>query len=248
LQNEFSIKEIAEITGKSTASIYRYIKNEKLLSHIVNKDGQPVLQVRKQDLEDFLGIKIEEMRKDEKPYKKQNEKARETRLSDEKPVFQLTQESLQEAITNSFSHFTTALTKPLEEQALYLVGELRNEVKHLQAEKDTLRQENELLREQVKVLPDFQRENDIYKAQVENWTKEKEDLLSRAEHIRREKAKQDIRHLAESVEPQTLQDRNPDQNSTVRLLNYLIKYTFSYCTLTMNIALGDELTFPENNG
>lgn len=62
-------------------------------------------------------------------------------------------ETFKEVVKETIAEERNQLMKPIEEQALYRLGILENEVKHLQAEKATLRQENELLREQVKALP-----------------------------------------------------------------------------------------------
>ncbi len=62
-------------------------------------------------------------------------------------------ESMREVIEEFFEVKQSQLMKPIEEQALYRLGILETEVKHLMAEKETLRQENELLKEQVKCLP-----------------------------------------------------------------------------------------------
>ncbi|HNR65797.1 MAG TPA: hypothetical protein PKJ95_05865, partial [Atribacterota bacterium] len=88
-------------------------------------------------------------------------------------------ETLKTAIEEVLEAKQSQLMKPLEDQALYRCGVLENEVKHLQAEKEVLRQENELLREQVKALPDLQtiqeKEKDLI-IQIELERKEKEDL------------------------------------------------------------------------
>ncbi|MEQ8192568.1 MAG: helix-turn-helix domain-containing protein [Candidatus Eremiobacterota bacterium] len=182
MENEYNIKEISSITGKSHTTIYRLIKSGKLPSFVVKEDGiHHAFHVKKEDLEAFLGKKIEDM--------KSNEIHDEIHMKSSE--FHLTEETLQEAIVKSFSYLSTSLMKPIEEQAIYRLGILENEVKHLQAEKETLRQENELLREQVKALPDFRQEKDNYKAQVEILEKEKEDLLSRAETIQKEKEEQE---------------------------------------------------------
>jgi len=176
MEKAFNIKEIAEITGKSHTTIYRYIKKGKIPFFTLQKDGQTVFQVKQQDLEGFLKCKLEDVKKDEIPHVK-------TILQDDKTVFQLTQESLQEAISHGISQAISQqqqqLTKPLEEMASFRCGVLENEVKHLQGEKETLRQENEILREQLKLLPDKEKELKDLEAshlqELENLRKQAEE-------------------------------------------------------------------------
>jgi excisionase family DNA binding protein len=203
MKKGFTIKEIAEITGKSDTTIYRYLKKGKIPFFTVEKDGQTIYQVKKSDLESFLGHIVED---DEKTVTHNeetlfhNEKTvthneetlfhnEKTVTHNEKPFFQFNQENLQEAIFQAISQQQNQLMKPMEEQALYIAGKLSTENQFLKDRLETLRQENELLREQVKILPapaDLEnKESAILKLQ-----KEKEDLLSRAETIQKEKEEQ----------------------------------------------------------
>lgn len=73
-------------------------------------------------------------------------------------IKEILKDNLKDVITTNklqefFESKQAELVKPLEQQSLVLVGELRNEVKHLRAEKEALLQENELLRTQIKALP-----------------------------------------------------------------------------------------------
>lgn len=184
MKKDFSIKEISSITGKSNTTIYRLIKSGKLPSFVVKEDGiHYAFHVKREDLEGFLGYKLKDM--------KSNEIHDEIHMKSSE--FHLTEETLQEAIVKSFSHLSTSLMKPIEEQALYRLGILENEVKHLQSEKETLRQENEVLREQVKSLPD---KTYIEKIQVESQEKEK-DLIIQIEMERKEK--EDLKTMTETI-------------------------------------------------
>jgi len=105
----------------------------------------------------------------------------------------VTIENYKKAIEEVLEAKQSQLMKPMEEQALYRCGLLENEVKHLQAEKETLRQENELLRDQVKSLPD---KTYIEKIQAESQEKEK-DLIIQIEMERKEK--EDLKAMAETI-------------------------------------------------
>jgi len=65
MEKAFTIKEIAEITGKSDTTIYRYLKKGKIPFFTVEKDGQTIYKVKTVDLERFLGHTLEE---DEKTF------------------------------------------------------------------------------------------------------------------------------------------------------------------------------------
>jgi excisionase family DNA binding protein len=189
MKKGFTIKEIAEITGKSDTTIYRYLKKGKIPFFTVEKDGQTIYQVKKSDIESFLGHTVEDNEKTVTHNEEtifHNEK---TVTHNEKPFFQFNQENLQEAIFQAISQQQNQLMKPMEEQALYIAGKLSTENQFLKDRLETLRQENELLREQVKILPapaDLEnKESAILKLQ-----KEKEDLLSSAEIIQKEKEEQ----------------------------------------------------------
>ena len=189
MKKGFTIKEIAEITGKSDTTIYRYLKKGKIPFFTVEKDGQTIYQVKKSDIESFLGHIVED---DEKTVTHNEETIshnEKTVTHNEKPFFQFNQENLQEAIFQAISQQQNQLMKPMEEQALYIAGKLSTENQFLKDRLETLRQENELLREQVKILPapaDLEnKESAILKLQ-----KEKEDLLSSAEIIQKEKEEQ----------------------------------------------------------
>lgn len=189
MKKGFTIKEISEITGKSDTTIYRYLKKGKIPFFTVEKDGQTIYQVKKSDIESFLGHTVEE---DEKTFPHNEETIfhnEKTVTHNEKPFFQFNQENLQEAIFQAISQQQNQLMKPMEEQALYVAGKLSTENQFLKDRLETLRQENELLREQVKVLPapaDLENKENI----ILLLQKEKEDLLSRAETIQKEKEEQ----------------------------------------------------------
>lgn len=86
-------------------------------------------------------------------------------------------EDIKTVIEEYFENKTTQLMKPLEQQALYKLGAVEKENLFLQERLDTLRQENELLREQVKALPDIttiqEKEKDHFNGRKGKFKKEK---------------------------------------------------------------------------
>jgi len=189
MDNEYiTIYEASRLTGKSIKTIHRYVKKGLLPVKTGYNHNKEVMTVEKEEL--LRVFKIDD--KTGYDTSKPNDK------TGYNPV--ITSQNLKETFREFLEEQKTQLLRPLEEQAIYLVGELRNEVKHLHAEKDTLRQENELLREQVKALPDLktiqEKEKDLI-IQIELERKEKEDLLSRAETIQQEQEEKHRRELSE---------------------------------------------------
>ncbi len=82
---------------------------------------------------------------------------------------------VQENIKKVLEEKQSQLIKPLEEHALVKYGAIRKENEFLKQRLETLFQENELLKEQIKALPDFQAEKEVYKSQLEHLEKEKEE-------------------------------------------------------------------------
>ena len=156
MEKAFFIKEIAEITGKSDTTIYRYLKKGKIPFFTIEKDGQTIYKVKKADLESFLGHPLKE---DEKPFPHhekpvtQNEEtvfhSEKTDTQNEKPFFHLTPETLQDAIFQAITKQQSQLMKPIEDQALYRLGRIEQENSFLKAKVETLLQEID----QYKALP-----------------------------------------------------------------------------------------------
>ena len=177
MKNTYNIKEIAELIGKSDTSIYRYIKNGKLLSHTVTHNGKEYLQVKKSDLETFLGKKIDNLSHtvtQNENHMKNTVTHRET-VSDNAThnEFQITAETLQEAISQAISQQQSQLMKPLEQQALYKLGAVEKENTFLKARLETVLHENKELQEKIKALPDFEKEKaDLLQEERERHRKE----------------------------------------------------------------------------
>ncbi len=193
MEHEYiTINEASKLTGKSIKTIHRYIKKELLHVKTGYNHNKEVMTVEKEELIRVLKIDDKTGYDTSKPNDKTGYDNVKTGYN---PV--ITRQNLKETFREFLEEQKTQLLKPLEEQAIYLVGELRNEVKHLQAEKDTLRQENEVLREQVKALPD---KAYIEKMQKENQEKEK-DLIIQIEMERKEK--EDLKSMGETIQKET---------------------------------------------
>ncbi|MEQ8225434.1 MAG: hypothetical protein ABRQ37_24155 [Candidatus Eremiobacterota bacterium] len=206
MDNEYiSITEAVNISGKHITTIYTAIRKRKLKTIDAIENSKVIKKVLKSDLIRLFKLDIRKRYSDaiENSIENSNNaiensnnatvniQANSTENSNNTIANSIvTIENYKKAIEEVLEAKQSQLMKPLEEQALYRCGLLENEVKHLQAEKETIRQENELLREQVKILPDFQQKQETYKIQINLLEKEKEDLKTKTEIIQKEKEEQ----------------------------------------------------------
>jgi len=199
-----TLNEICVMTGKSYTSVLRYVKSGKLKSITMTIQGKPSYKVKRADLERFI----------EKQGISMNIHGESDRISMNNQGISM-KETFKEVVRETIAEERNQLMKPIEEQALYRLGILENEVQHLQAEKATLRQENELLREQVKALPGpaelETKENIILLLQ-----KEKEEQIRKAEGLNQvllDNAN-NIKELAK--EKDNFQSRLKEQEATIK--------------------------------
>jgi hypothetical protein len=205
-QELFTIQDIIRLTSVSQNTLYRYIRQGKIKTCKMIKNGKQVTAIEKQELERFSGHSL---KVDTTSGKQDTINGSIYTINDNQdttngkhPDKTLTKSDIKELFQELVQEQNTLIMKPLEEQALYRLGILENEVKHLQAEKEVLRQENEALREQTKALPD-KKEYETLKEEYERRgllirgmemeLKEKEDLLSRAETSRKEQEENEKR-------------------------------------------------------
>ena len=120
MENDLTIKQICSIIGKSNTSVYRLIKGGKLPAYSTGEGGQRVWKVKREDLEGYLGHKLEQP---------------------EKQVENISEDRLTTLFQKVIWEQSTALVQPMEQMAIYRCGKLENEVKHLIAEKEVLLQE-----------------------------------------------------------------------------------------------------------
>jgi len=159
-----TIKEAVTFTGKSESILYRYIREGKIQVHTSSEQVQNKFSAGSEQVQcKFRTVK--KLKKEELArvfdvyYNKGSEQVQNTsseQIQDSSEQVQnrfRTEEEVNGIIEKVLSNHYSKLMKPIEEQALYRLGILENEVKHLQAEKETLRQENDILREQIKALP-----------------------------------------------------------------------------------------------
>jgi hypothetical protein len=200
-----TIKEASIITGVSESTIYRYIRQGKLTCQSLTINRKKIAKVIKSELIKVLSIP--------------ESHCQSLPITDNQPAnhyqsvtitdSQLTKDNLKDTFREFLEEQKTELMKPLEQQALYKLGAVEKENLYLCERLETLRQENELLREQVKALPDKtymekiqaenqEKEKDLM-IQIELERQEKADLLSRGETIRKE---QEEKHRIELEEQQ----------------------------------------------
>lgn len=164
MKHPLSIQDIVMITGKSKTTIFRYIKKGKLKSETQVTQGNTTYFVEKEELEQFLN--------------------REVTPGNTHHVTQgITPDNIQAIVKDTIDKTITQMARPMEEQALFIAGKLSSENQFLKERLETLRQENELLREQVKALPDLQA---IQKEQEEKHRIELEEQQKNMEELHRQ--------------------------------------------------------------
>jgi len=176
-----TVPEASRYTGKCINTIRRYIKKGVLHSSTTESNGIQVITVEKLELDKVFNISWNPEESSGIHNEIQGNPGESTMESRGIQDI-ITKDNLRDVIQEFFESKQTQLMRPMEEHAFYIVGELKNEVKHLQAEKETLRQENEILKQQVKALPGpvelEQKENIILLLQ-----KEKEEQIRKAEGL-----------------------------------------------------------------
>jgi predicted RNase H-like nuclease (RuvC/YqgF family) len=170
-----TVPEASRYTGKCINTIRRYIKKGVIHSSKNESNGIQVITVEKSELDKVF-----------KMHWNPGESIIESNGIQENPGESsgihnvITKDNLRDVIQEFFESKQSQLMRPMEEHAFYLVGELKNEVKHLHAEKETLRHENEILKEQIKALPgptELENKNNM----ILLLQKEKEEALKEQE-------------------------------------------------------------------
>ncbi len=148
---KLTIREAIQFTGKSESTIYRYVRKGKIKPVKVKVGNFHVTVFKKDELTEVFNISDSPT---SQPFINNDSPASQTVTNDSPASHMIiTDNQLKNVIEEILLTRQNQLMKPIEEHALYLVGELKNEVKHLQAEKESLREENEFLSKQVKLLP-----------------------------------------------------------------------------------------------
>jgi len=197
-----TIKEASIITGVSESTIYRYIRQGKLTCQSLTINRKKIAKVIKSELIKVLSIP--------------ESHCQSLPITDNQPAnhyqsvtitdSQLTKDNLKDTFREFLEEQKTELMKPLEQQALYKLGAVEKENLYLCERLETLRQENELLREQVKALPD---KTYMEKIQAENQEKEK-DLMIQIELERQEK--ENYKSRGETIQKEQEEKQKQIQN------------------------------------
>lgn len=185
-KDTLTIPEVARQLQKTINTVYRYIKSGKLKSESIVISGKKVIRIKEQDLVKFCNAFnisrynndiSDDMFNDISEYNTDKH----SDISEE----------IKQAVNNSLSLYHKDFL-----EKVFNAGVLTKENQFLKERLETVLQENELLREQVKALPDLktiqEKEKDLI-IQIELERKEKEDLKSIGETIQRkqeEKLKQ----------------------------------------------------------
>lgn len=174
-----SIQEAAALSGQAISTIYRSVRNGDIKTHKIIHRGKDAYRIKLKDLEKYLDYKISNgngstsRTSHDTPVAPHNgklhvknvvnteidESQRSTSVNPEHKNTiktdedKLTREVIRDVIEEFFTTKQSQLMKPLEEQALYRLGILENEVKHLNGEKEALRREVDLYKSQLMALP-----------------------------------------------------------------------------------------------
>ncbi len=223
MKKGFTIKEIAEITGKSDTTIYRYLKKGKIPFFTVEKDGQTIYQVKKSDLESFLGHIVED---DEKTVTHNeetlfhNEKTvthneetlfhnEKTVTHNEKPFFQSNQENLQEAIfhnektvTHNEKPFFQFNQENLQEAIFQAISQQQNQLMKPMEEQalyiaGKLSTENQFLKDRLETL---RQENELLREQVKILPAPADLENKESAILKLQKEKEDLLSRAETIQ------------------------------------------------
>ena len=202
-----TIPEAAKLFGLSQTTLYKRVKRGQLEVKSLQVKGREVKKVRVLEMERVYGPKGKDVQ-----VKKLEETGNFTgtdSTSSEDISLQVKQ-----VIENFFEEKQAQLMKPLEEQALYRVGRMEQLVEHLEAEKETLRTENETLikeiselKETIKALPD--------KSLIETLEKENEELNNRLDEKQKKSEQLQEGYKAEI---ETLKEEEKDYLATIEEL------------------------------
>ena len=169
-------------------TIYRYIRNNTLRYNRVIYQGREVYRVEKKELQRVFKCNISGDISDI------SEDITGDISSDiSKDTSDISEDKIQKAIEKAISQQQAVFLKPIEDQALYRLGRIEQENSFLKAKVETLLQELE----QYKSLPG---PTDVEKMQKENQEKEK-DLIIQIEMERKEK--EDLKSMGETIRKET---------------------------------------------
>ncbi|MEQ8192401.1 MAG: hypothetical protein ABRQ39_30830 [Candidatus Eremiobacterota bacterium] len=215
----FTIEEIVKLTGRSSTSIYRYIKNGKLKANKVKGDGKPSYVISVDDVEQCFNIDWKKHGKNMVNAEKNMKKTWENN-ENEKP---LTQETLMETMEKFFSTKQSELVKPMEQQALYKLGKVEQENQFLREKMETILEENSQLREQIKALPGpVESIQQILVENTENLTmlqKEKEELLNRL----KEREKELENYISLSLQLESTSQKLHEKEDEMKSIKTMVK-------------------------
>ncbi len=233
---ELTIKEAALFTGKSEGLLYRYIREGRLTvqSCSVKVQGKfkEIKKLKKTELIEFFGFNSEQLQNNGRTPTEQVQnnysKNAEQLQSEFRTGDALTRDTIKEVISEYFQDRDTQLMKPLEELATYRVGKLEAENKFLQEKLETVLQENKLLQDNIKALPDRQEVESQEKKileQSENiriLQKEKEIIMDLREQVDKEKGELEIKmeelQEGQKAEIQSLKEEEKNYIATIEEL------------------------------
>ncbi len=191
-----TINEAVKSTGKSISSIYRLIKSGKLKSKKVIINGKEMIAVKKDDIiKLFPSCDNQNFLHDNQKFSSDNH----TVKSDNQNLSQVEiSEKLLQVMEEFFEKKQAALTKPMEEAALFKAGSLTKENQFLKDRLETVLQENRELQDQIKALPapaDLEKEKEKVICELQQLHLQEIERLKAEAAALEEKHKEEIERL-----------------------------------------------------
>ena len=202
MEEPLTIQDVARVTGRSTTSVYRYVKKGKLKHTTLKQHGKTIYQIKKSDLERFLGYPVDTMKQHGTTMEEQDNnggitmKQHGTTMKQQETA--LTIENLHKSIQDVISQQHSQLMKPMEEQALFIAGTLTKENQFLKQRLETVIAENDELRNAMKALPgpveEVVTQLEEKEAALERQKELEQDLQEKVETLTRMKTEREQLH------------------------------------------------------
>jgi len=191
--NLMTIKEAAEYAKVNMSTIYKHIQSKRIYCESILIGAKEIKKVRKADIDEVYGLTIERNRiksnqiESNQTNKIDANKIETNRIETNRIEINRIEMNLNEIITKAvqdvLENQKQQLMKPMEEQAMYVAGSLSKENKFLKERLETLIEENNLLREQMKALPGPPEE-------IHNLLQEKEKVINKLNKEKEEQIKE----------------------------------------------------------
>ncbi|MEQ8224365.1 MAG: hypothetical protein ABRQ37_18745 [Candidatus Eremiobacterota bacterium] len=181
MDETFTIKEVARLYNFNINTLYKKIQHGKIKVVYEIQNGKKIQKVKKSDIEMFLGII-------------------QSKDSNTIQYNTITIDTIRDTISDIINTKTTEITKSMEDFSLYKLGKIETEYKFLQEKYETVLQENTILQNKIKALPDKEAYNNIQfdnialkeqTIEINKKLQEKEQELKELENKQQKELKQE---------------------------------------------------------